>query len=99
MDALDRLPQERRHRKRADLPTTAHRVVERDRVRHEERLQAGLLDPLARRSGKDGVDRRGERPARALLAECFLGLDEGAGRVDDVVQDQDVLSLDVSDDV
>ena len=45
------------------------------------------------------MDGRGEGLAGSLPAQGLLRLNERAGRVDDVVQDQDVSPLDVADDV
>ena len=63
------------------------------------RLQPGGLDPLEGGPREDPVDGGGVGPPGALAAQRRLGLDEGPGRVDDVVQDQDVLALDLADDV
>ena len=69
----------------------------RARVGDVDLLEGGIVDPFEGRTGKHGVGREGAHAVGAPLEELVGGGGEGAGGVDDVVDDDDVTAFDLAD--
>ena len=98
MDAPDRLADERRDGQRRDLGEPLARG-QRDGVGEDDLAQARRRDPVDRRIGQDAVRGAGVDLGDALALERADDLDQRAGRVDLVVDDDRPLAPDVADDV
>ena len=71
--------------------------VERNRVGHDHLLEGAVVDALVGRAREHGVGDRRAHALRAAGHEHVGGHADRAGRVDHVIDDQDVASLDFAD--
>jgi len=70
-----------------------------DGVGEDHLLEAGVGDAFRGGVGHDGMAGHGADGLGAVLLEQVSGAGDGAGRVDDVVNDEDVLALHVAEDL
>src|SRR5688500_13872281 len=95
MDPLDRLGQEAADREGLELRALGLFVLGGDAVGGDDAGQLGGVDALDGRPGEYGVRAgRGDR-FRAFVQQRLGRVDERAGRVDDVIDDEDVPPFDL----
>src|SRR6185436_6314645 len=99
MYAFDGLGKQRRNRQRLQLRTVHLLLLRGDAVRGDDLDQVGAVDALDGGAGEDRVRAGGGDGASTLVEQRLYRVDQRAGGVDDVVDDVDVPSRDVADDV
>src|SRR5690625_500569 len=98
-DAPDGLGQQLGHRQLADLVAGAQLGGQRQGVGDDQLVQLRSVDVVDRLARQHRMHAVGLDPARALALERGRGGAQGAGGVDDVVDQHAVLALDITDDV
>src|SRR5579863_3049393 len=81
------------------LGLAARRLAQMDGVGHDNLLDIGLGQILHGRPGKHGMGGAGEDPAGAVFLQGARSLDQGAGGVNQVVNQQAGAAVDVADNV
>ena len=99
MDPLDRLGKELADRQGLELRALLLFVGCRHAVRRDHTIELRVVDPLNSGTGQDRVGASSRNRARSLRQKRFGRVDESAGGIDDVIDHEDVASLDVADDV
>ena len=88
MDPLDRFGQQISDREGFQLGALLLFLLGRHAVGGDHPGQGRAVDPLDRRAGEDGMRARRGDGARSFAQERFDTVNERAGRVDDVIDDE-----------